>query len=103
MSIGAEPKQPPTPGQDAPRSAALANLFRAHFPTSARKRDGDGEKKSAISPFCQCAFPMMASHKADKIQFVQRKAAICAFLQRLRRAKTLRQLRHAARMTPTFE
>lgn len=88
MSIRVEPKQPTTSGEDAPRSAALANLFRAHFLTSARKRDGDGGgKKSAISPFCQCAFPMMASHKADKIQFVQRKAAICAFLQRLRRAK----------------
>lgn len=49
MSICVEPKQPTTSGEDAPRSAAVANLFRAHFLTSARKRDGDGGGK--ISDF----------------------------------------------------
>lgn len=42
-----------------------------------------GHEKSPISPFCQCAFPMMASNKRDKIQF----ASIEKQIQHLIRAE----------------
>lgn len=56
--------------------AALANALQAHMHHLHGKPT---QEKSAISPFCQGARTMMASHKADKIQFAsgekQRSAA----------------------------
>lgn len=66
-----------------PRRTRCDPRTRKHFPGAfpATPTARGGKNGISISPFCQCAFTMMASHKADKIQFAfsekQRSAPSC--------------------------